>query len=72
MKWVYATKENDLFLTNIRATLQSFFKCNHDWEHRTELGEEEHGINPYKRYCKICGKIEWAFANQPQLEWKNL
>ena len=53
IKWIYSAKETNPFFVNIRNTLQFIFHCPHDWEHRADVGEEEHGVNPYKRYCKI-------------------
>jgi len=72
LKWIYSGRESDFFLVNIKDVLQIFFRCHHDWEYRADKGEEEHGVNPYKRYCKICEKVEVAFAQQPKLDWKIL
>jgi hypothetical protein len=48
--------DNDSFGTNIRRVIQSF--CNHDWEFRTVIGEEEHGLDPSRRFCIKCGKCQ--------------
>lgn len=29
-----------------------------------DVGEEEHGVNPWRRRCKICGKIEYAYMGR--------
>ncbi len=34
------------------------------WEHRADPGEEEHGKNPGKRYCKVCGREQWGFYHR--------
>ena len=35
-----------------------------EWEYRADPGEEEHGKNPARRYCKICGREQWAFYHR--------
>lgn len=45
------------------------------WEHRTDPGEEEHGKNFAKRYCKICGKVQYAFYypyGDVRIKWEDL
>ena len=35
--------------------------CKHpDWEFRAREGEEEHGLDGSKRYCKRCGKVQYS------------
>ncbi len=54
--------DSDLFGTNIRDTIRSF--CNHEWEFRVEKGEEEHGMDPSKRYCKKCNKCQHGYYHR--------
>jgi hypothetical protein len=63
-----------LFLVNLREVVQFFFGHTCEWEFRPDVGEEEHGINPAKRYCKICGKCQHAYYHRfgdVRVTWKD-
>lgn len=53
--------ESDLFGVNIRRTVQSFIGHTCIWEYRTDNGEEEHGINTSRRFCKTCNREQHSF-----------
>lgn len=62
-KWLLTPPPANAFaLTNIRKAAQILHSC--EWEDRAEPGEEEHGKNPAKRYCKVCGREQWAFYHR--------
>jgi hypothetical protein len=63
---------NDWFGTQIHKTIQAF--CDHEWEFRTVIGEEEHGLDPSKRFCIKCGKCQRAWYHKYgdiRISWKN-
>jgi hypothetical protein len=78
--WLFTPAgENDAFGVHIREAAQGLFGHNCEWEHRAEPGEEEHGVNPFKRYCKHCDRVQIAmrhrFGNEfgePRTEWEDL
>ena len=35
-----------------------------EWEHRIEPGEEEHGLNTTRRYCKICDREQHLYYHR--------
>lgn len=50
----------------------SQFICQHEWEFRVEKGEEEHGLDPSKRYCTKCNKCQHGFYHRfgdIRVEW---
>lgn len=52
--------------------IHRLFKTPCQWECRCDAGEEEHGINPGKRYCKICNKIQYSYYHRfgdTRIEW---
>ncbi len=51
-----------LLLTNVRAAARILHTC--EWEHRADPSEEEHGKNPAKRHCKVCGRVQYAFYHR--------
>ena len=56
--------ESDLFLVHIREVIQCFFGTVCEWEQKPDIGEEEHGINPSIRCCKLCGKRRRGFYHR--------
>ena len=65
--------ESAIALTEILAAARLLHSC--DWEHRADQGEEEHGKNPAKRYCKTCGREQWAFYHRfgnTRITWEDV
>jgi len=63
---------SDLFGTNVHETIQSF--CKHEWEFRTIIGEEEHGLDPSRRFCTKCGKCQRGWYHRygdVRITWEN-
>ena len=56
--------ENDVLFVHVREATQCFFGIACEWEQRSDIGEEEHGINLAKRYCKTCGKCQHGYYHR--------
>lgn len=55
--------------------IRKMFHTCKDWEFRADPGEEEHGVNPFKRYCKGCGKEQHSFYHEYgdiRHEWRDV
>lgn len=59
----------------IKKLIHKIFHTECEWEYRYEAGEEEHGKNPAKRYCKICNRNQHSFYHKfgdIRIEWRDL
>lgn len=62
-RWLFTPPPDDAFaLTNIRRAARFLHSC--EWEYRPDPGEEEHGKNFTRRYCKHCGREQKAFYHK--------
>jgi hypothetical protein len=65
IRWLFCKpNESDLFGVNFREAVQCLFGHTCEWEFRPDIGEEEHGLNYAKRYCKICGKCQRRYFHR--------
>jgi len=60
-------------MSNLWHKLNRLIPHVHKYEHRCDEGEEEHGVNYAKRYCRWCGHEQWLFARPVTMEqsWKD-
>lgn len=52
------------FGVNIRKAYQAVWGTCCEWEFGKNAGEEEHGVNPGRRHCAVCGKCQKVFYSR--------